>query len=285
MSIPAKPQRFEKEGPTSPCTLGGVDLKWKNCSCLSCAMGMNKSSYGRIDMSGCAVRSATNDHSGGTTIPQMQAVCSAHGVATDAHTGGDVASLFYLSYQCHNGRGFCLQGNTEPDGRGNVNHMVWVNNTVGGTAGDPDGFMVWDPWSDGEAYWSYAKLKAFMLALHPYGEGDSRTLKSMGVNGGYALVFPDTEPHVHLHYGGHRSSPFPDGLRAKSPTAGHRVNVRTRPDRVVASDVAGTLADNARWTAYQKTVTGVRLAGSSTWYGNHNGDRWVHSSGVTGAGA
>ncbi len=284
MTFPAVPSHFQKEGPASPCVLNGANLTWKNCTVLSCAMGMSKSSIGRVEMSGCQVRAATNDHEGGTTIPQVEAICSAHGIATEAHTGSNVASLYYLAYQCSLGRGFILQGNTQPDGRGNVNHAVWVNQAIGGTPGNPTSFDVWDPWSNGPASWSYSKTKAFMLALRPWGESDSRTLKNMGINGGYALVFPDTEPHYHHHYAGHPTNPFPDGLRIRSPKAGQRVNVRTRPDRINPADIAGTLADGTRWTAYQVTTKGVKLAGSSTWYGNHDGNRWVHSSGVTGAG-
>ncbi len=274
MTRPSVPSRFQKEGAASPCVLHGVNLSWKNCTVISAAMGMDKSTLGRVQMSGCAVREETNDHAGGTTLIQVQAVCSAHGVKTEAHTGSNVASLWYLAYQAALGSGFILQGNTQPDGRGNVNHAVWVNAPAGGgTPGNPDGFDVWDPWSNGPAYWSYSRTKTFMLALRPWGEGDPRTLKNQGIDGGYALVFPDTEPHVHIKYGAARTSPFPDHTKVKSPVAGRRVNVRREPD--ITSTKVKTLADGTIWYAYQK---------KGHWYGSHSGTQWVHDSGLVGEG-
>ena len=276
---------FLREGPPSPCVYHGRDLKWLNCSTLSAAMGMDKSTNGRVRLSGCAVREQTGDWVGGTMLSQMRDVAEAHGIKTELHVGSNVATLWYASYQGALGRGAIVQGNTQPDGRGNVNHAVFVNEPLGGKPGDPTAFDVFDPWSTGPAVWSYAKLKAFAGALHPWGESDPRTLRSMGVNGVYCLIFPAAlaEP-VHLHYGGARTSPSPDTLTVHSPTAGRRVNVRSRPDRINKADIAGTLATGTKWNAYQQTDTGIALAGSRRWFGNHDGNRWIHSSGVTGVG-
>jgi hypothetical protein len=280
-SVPA----FQKEGPAGACVLDGQLLGWKACTCLSTAMGIDKSTINRTVISGCQVRSETGDVIGGTTLEQMYAVAANHGVPTEIHVGANVASLYYLAYQNALGRGFVLQGNTQPDGRGNVNHAVWVNDCYGGPPGNPVGFHVYDPWSNGMAGWSYAKLKAFMLALHPWGESDPRTLKSMGVNGGYALVFPDTEPHFHSHYGGKRASPFPDPLVIHSPVPGKRVRVRTRPDRINDADIVGSLPTGTHWTGYQVTSgavpPGATGPNKADWWGNHDGNRWIHSSGVT----
>ncbi len=264
MTRPAVPSRFQKEGAASPCILAGINLSWKNCTVLSGAMGMDKSSLGRVKMSGCAVREETNDHAGGTTLTQLQAVCSAHGVKTEAHTGANVASLWYLTYESRNGRGFVLQGNTQPDGRGNVNHAVWVNSPIGGSAGNADGFDVWDPWSNGPEYWSYSRTKSFMLALRPWGESDPRTLKNMGVNGGYALVFPDTEPHFHSKYGGVRSSPFPDRTRAKGAAWSYSTPA------TVAGNKVKRYVDNELFVAYQYTTKSGRK-----WAGSHAGTQWI----------
>jgi hypothetical protein len=267
MTRPAVPSRFQKEGPASPCVLAGQNLTWKNCTVLSAAMGMDKSTIGRVKMSGCAVRDETNDHAGGTTLTQVQAVCSAHGVKTEAHTGGNVAGFYYLAYQAGLGRGFILQGNTYPDGRGNVNHAVWVNSPVGGKLGDPDGFDVWDPWSNGPEYWSYSRTVAFARALHPYGESDPRTLKNMGINGAYALLFPDTEPHVHLKYGGTRSSPFPDRTRVTGRQWSYKSPMTGEANRVKLYDT-GDL-----YVAYQYTVRSGRK-----WAGSHAGTQWIPTS-------
>lgn len=280
MSTPSRPV-FLKEGPASPCVLHGRNLSWTNCSTLSAAMGIDKSTLGRLRFSGCDVRDATGDFVGGTSIPQVAAVAAIHGVATEQHVGSKVCTPFYAAYQNALGRGYILQGNTQPSGRGNVNHAIWVNESTGGTPGAPASCLVFDPWSAGPAWWSWAKVKAFAAALHPYGEADPRLL---GPGRFYALIFPDTEPHFHSRYGGARSSPFPDRLIAHSPAAGRRVNVRTRPDRINPADIAGTLATGTAWVAYQVTKSGIALAGSKTWYGDHSGARWIHSSGVTGVG-
>lgn len=282
MTHPSHPTRFLKEGPASPCVLHGVNLTWKNCTCLACGMGMNKSTLGRVDMSGCAVREETNDHAGGTMLSQMEAIASAHGVKTELHVGSNVASLWYNAYQGARGRGFILQGNTQPDGRGNVNHAVWVNEPYGGTPGDPDGFIVWDPWSSGPAKWSYAKTKAFALALRPFGEDDPRTLKNMGINGVYSLIFPDTEPHAHLHYGASHTSPFPDHQTIHSPVPGERVIVRGGPGKQYP--VKRTEPSGTAWTSYQVVRNGGLDRGSRVWYGGHAGRDWVHESGLSGKG-
>lgn len=184
---------FQKEGPASPCVFHGQDLKWKNCTCLSFAMGIDKSTHGRVKMSGCDVRVATNDWAGGTTIEQCAAVAGANGVHVEVRTGTNVVSPYYLGVQVQSGRGFSIAGNTQPLGKGNVNHNVWGNEVTGGTLGHPANVYVFDPWSAGPAWWSWSKLISFARALHPWGEQDPRTLANMGINGVYTGIFPDTE--------------------------------------------------------------------------------------------
>ncbi len=191
---------FQREGPTNPCILLGQDLSWKNCTTLSAAMGMDKSTFGQTRMTGCQVRKETNDVTGGTTIPQAAAVCAKHGIAVEVHVGGNVAQFQYFLYQSQNGRGVLLQGNTSADGRGNVNHAVWLNESIGGTPGYPTSSLVYDPWSTGPQWWSSARVKAFSLALRPYGEADSRTLGSLGIIGAYCGIFPDTDVPIAATY-------------------------------------------------------------------------------------
>lgn len=220
MSIPVRPV-FQKEGPASACVLRGRNLSWFNCSTLSTAMGIDKSTLGRIRISGCQVRDETGDYAGGTTIPQMVTVCTSHGVSTEQHVGANVASPWYAAYQLALGRGFVLQGNTHPDGRGNVNHAVWVNEPVGGEPGTPTGALVYDPWSNGPVVWPWSKVKTFAAALHPWGESDPRTL---GPGKFYCLIFPKTRPPLVSLWG----DDVPDAVQAVDPSGQRTATLFTK---------------------------------------------------------
>ena len=186
---------FQKEGPAGACVLDGQQLGWKICGGLSTAMGIDKSTRGKVRLTGCMVRDEVTprDVSGGTTIEQDAHVAALHGVAVEVHTGPRVASMYLVGLSLQSGRGIMLAGNTAPLGKGNVNHRVWANECAGGTPGRPTQALVYDPWSAGPAWWSWSQLYNFARALHPYGEADPRTLKSMGVTGVYCGIFPDTE--------------------------------------------------------------------------------------------
>jgi hypothetical protein len=279
MGIPSKPSYFQIEGPATACIIHGQLLGWDNCTCLSFAMGMDKSSINQVKLTGCDVREQTNDWAGGTTIEQNAAVAEAHGIHVEIHTGANVASPNYLARSLQAGRGVSLAGNTSVLGKGNVNHNVWVNNTWGGVLGTPAFAAVWDPWSSGPAGWAWSKVISFARALHPWGESDPRTLASMGINGVYCGIFPDTEPHVHLYNGAVKSSPFPDsatGRVGSSPTAR---TIRKGPSNDYA--VVGTLAVGATFVSYQYLQVAPRIR----WYGNHDANQWVLSTGLAGAGS
>jgi hypothetical protein len=67
-----------------------------------------------------------------------------------------------------------------------------------------------------------------------------------------------------------------------SVVPGRKVNVRTRPDRLRVTDIAQRLTNNTPFIAYQKVTNGAKPAGSTSkvWYGNRDGNRWVHISGL-----
>lgn len=280
MTIPARPT-FQREGPASPCSLSGRDLKWTQCTPLSTAMGIDRSTLGRVVVSGCQVRSEIDppDTIGGTNLRQCAAVAEAHGVHVELHVGPSVCTPQYAATWLQAGRGFVLQGNTQPDGRGNVNHAIWVNHSGGGKLGAPTSAMVYDPWSSGPAVWPWSKVLAFAAALRPYGESDPRKL---GPGKFYAGIFPDTEPHAHLHFGAVRTAPFPDRVTAYNVNAARRISVRARPD--LRAPIVATLKVGQTWDAYQVVHNGAPLAGSRVWYGNHDGNGWVHESGLKGKG-
>lgn len=85
---------------------------------------------------------------------------------------------------------------------------------------------------------------------------------------------PPPPPPVHLHYGA-RKLPKATPKRIRVP-AGHKARVRRAP-RTTAR-VLTNKANGTHFVAYQVTAKGQQLAGSSTWYGNRLGNRWVHSS-------
>jgi len=232
-------------------------------------------------MTGCGVREATGDWAGGTTIEQCAAVAEQNGVHVEIRTGSSVASPSYLALSLQAGRGASLAGNTKPDGRGNVNHNVWVNEASGGSAGAPGNALVYDPWSAGPAWWSWSRVMAFAHALHPWGESDPRTLANMGVSGVYCGLFPDTEPHFHSHYGGVRTSPFPDDVFGKKGASSAARTVRSGPGTKYKA--IRVLAEGARFGAYQ-LVPGGAIGPADDWMGDHNGVYWISTNGVTGRG-
>ncbi len=190
--------KFQREGPAGACVLDGQQLGWKICTSLSFAMGIERATRGAVLLTGCMVRDEIlpRDVTGGTTIEQNARVADLHGVHVGTHTGSGVASPRLVGLSLQSGRGVSLAGNTLPTGRGNVNHNIWLNECVGGQVGIPAQVYVYDPWSAGPKWWSWSQVFAFARALHPYGEGDPRTLQNMGISGVYCGIFPDTEGSI-----------------------------------------------------------------------------------------
>lgn len=270
---------FQVEGPATACVLHGQLLGWANCTCLSTAMGIDRATLGDIRLSGCQVRDETGDYVGGTTIEQNAAVAATHGVKVDIHTGPNVGSPYLLAVSLQAGRGASVAGNTQPDGRGNVNHNVWVNEALGGTLGHPASVLVYDPWSTGPTWWTWAKLLAFGAALHPWGEADPRTLKSLGISGLYCGIYPDTEPHFFSKFGGVATNPYPDVTTGKAGTTDAQRRLRGGPGFEYKPAGPKLLPVGGQFTAYQ-TVANAQ----GRWYGNVDGSLWINGSGLSGLG-
>lgn len=297
MGIPARPVALH-EGPAESCIINGKPLGWTNCTPTSFAMGVQKATLGAKRPTGCSVRRVTGDTQGGTTIPQCaHAIDVEYGIKTDVHVGNAAAAPSAAAAALHRGRSVALQGNASAlvntefrSTRGAVNHCVYVNegrgwHTVGGLL-VPSEALVFDPAADGRragwgtsddspGWWSWGLVKRFAAALRPWGDDDHRLL---GPGRMYSAFFPDTEPHVHLRHGGTRTTPFPDST-VVHVAAGHRANVRSRPDRIRDEDIVARLKNGAPFEAYQRTH-GVKPPGSSSdvWFGDHNGTRWTHIS-------
>lgn len=301
MSIPSRPSRHQEQGATR-CAPWGTDLRWLSCMNYVFAMGIDKSTLGRKRPSGCTIRTKTGDKSGGTTIQQNANVARVfYGVSVAQHVPGElgVASPAYIAGRLRLGRAVALAGcagelvgTQYRSTGGHVNHGVLLGQgrsySVGGDGYTrPASVEVWDPAADGLAHawgradqgpswWPWSLVLRFAAGLHPSGLTGGAKL---GPGRMYAGVFPDTEPHAHLRYTGSvKLSSLPTDLIVRSPVAGRPINVRKGPSTAYA--VTSTLATGKHFAAYQRTDQGQLLAGSRRWYGNHDGTRWVHSSGV-----
>lgn len=298
MSIPSLPH-WQPQGPDSRCVIAGKALGWENCTPTSVAMAIDRSTLGAKRPSGCDVRDAIDppDVAGGTTLPQCAAVARRLGVAVDVYVGSNVVPPFWTAVQAQAGRSFVLQGNTAAilstshrSTGGPVNHAVFVAGVRGGSQGEPAEGLVYDPAADGRSaswgraaqgpqWWSWGDIKRFAAALHPWGDGDPRVL---GPGKFYTALFPDTEPHVHLRYGGVKTSPFPDAMTAWRNDGGDYVNFYPKPDHQTTKP-SGRIRVGASWNGYQRT-SGSLFNGSRRWYGDHNGTRWIHSYRLRGEG-
>lgn len=254
---------------------------------------------------GCTVRRWTGDTSGGLTVGQMRGPCAHYGVPLAVHTGPEYLTPGQFARALRERRPIIIQGNTSATLKttwrstlSGVNHCIVAVDARGWQAnGLPDEVLIGDPAADGRkrayhvdqgpSWWPWRLVLAFAAALHPFGERDSRIVGAgkvwcgVGPSGGSLYPLPPVPPAVTLKYGGVKTNPFPDRTRAVDPPGSARVNVRTRPDRLLKGDIVDSLGPNELFTAYQKTSSGVSLAGSKTWYGNKTGNRWVHSSGLT----
>lgn len=300
MSQPQHPERFYPEGPNNACIIAGKALGWTICTSLGFAHGLNKCTYGRIDLDGCDIRRRTGDTVGGTTIEQNAKVAESLGVHVAVRTGTRVLTYERLATYLQSGRGCGVAGNAGVlvhggQGKwrstaGKVNHHIYINHVRGGTDGHPAEAFVYDPaangrttaWgkaAQGPSWWPWALVQAFCAALQPWGDNDPRLL---GVNRVYTAIFPDTEPHVHLRFGGKRTPTFPDRQRANFPLVALHNRLTTGKTSTVRSVRNGTLL-----IAFQEataTTAAGEYMGSRLWYGDHDGVLWWHSKRVRHAG-
>lgn len=298
MGIPARPLRIVLEGKES-CVIGGRQLNWTNCTPASFAMAVSRSTLGAKNPSACDLRIVSGDKVGGTNLSTIAAAAfEEYGVRFEVRDGSKLATPAYLAGQIRIGRSVVAQGNTGAlvrtsfrSTRGPVNHAVYVNGGRNWTLHSggvwlPAAVLVFDPAADGRkaawgtaatgpAWWPWATFLAFVAALRPWGDTDPRTL---GPGKAYAALGPDTEPHVHLRYGGSvRTSPFPRTMTVRPPSR-TRINLRSGPS--TKYPVVRSVPRGAKLAIYQQNPTGQSLAGSRLWYGDHDGKLWAHSSGL-----
>lgn len=283
---------IQHQGPDCRCQIGSECLGWSSCTCYAMAMGIDKATAGQTVALGCAIRKFTDDTDAGTKLSQVAAVSKAHyGVEWTVRVGSKVIEPVSAAHELKRDRPILLQGNTGPligtthqDTNGPVNHCVELNEGAGWDGDTPSQVLVFDPAADGRRdlangpqWWSWNTVLRFAAALRPAGDDRPGVL---GPGHWYAAFGPVTPPWAELHYGAKRTHPFPDRTRADQLVKGHLVNVHSSPTSGNAS-VVDHLADGELFEAWQVTTKGDSLAGSTRWYGNQNGTRWVHEHWLT----
>lgn len=282
---------WQPQGPATRCIINGKAMGWLNCTAVGTALAIDRSTLGKKRPVGCSVRRMTKDTIGGLTARQGADVAAMLGVHGDVRVGSNVATPRELGHALRIGRSVGAQGSTAAlirtpyrSTNGPVNHYVHVNEGRGFDGDIPDEVLVYDSAADGRragidqgpTWWEWAVLLDFLEALQPWGEDDPRRL---GPGRAYAVLWPDTEPHVLLRFNAKPTTPMPDRTRARAK-AGSSVNIHstptTDPDTVIGHLPAGEL-----FFAYQRTASGDRYRGSRVWYGDQTGRRWIHAARLT----
>jgi hypothetical protein len=275
---------FQPQGPDDRCTINGKALGWSSCTSYAFAMAQDATTGGKQRPSGCAVRRATGDTTGGTTLRQnADALMKLYGVSVATYTGANVISPVTLATFIRSGRRVVVQINADAmlgtkfqSTAGAVNHAIMLNEVRGGTVSHPSECLVYDSAADGRkrsyhvdqgpSWWPWSLVLKACANLRPNGPGTAR----LGPGKVYAGVFADSEPHVRLVPGAVRAKPFPDRARADEPTVAIHFN-RTKG----GASTIYTVKEGALLTIWQY-AEGPEHEGSTRWGGNDNGHEWVH---------
>lgn len=288
MSHPERPT-FISQDPNhgGSCIHNGKQFGWLNCTPTATAMLIRQATLGKETPTGCDIRILTGDWSGGTMLSQCaEAARDEYGIKMTVRVGSNFITPKDLRDLLEAGHGAVIQGNAiamvdtpQQSTAGRVNHAVYANEMSGSRV------LVYDPARSnrhasfgkvtaGPQWWDWDLMLEFMAELRPWGDDDPRKL---GRGRAYAGYGPDMEPHVHLRFvGSHGTNPLPRTFVVQSPVPRERANVRQGPSR--RYDVIRTKPNGSEFVAWQRTDQGQKLAGSSTWWGNHTGTRWMHDS-------
>lgn len=281
--------RFKTQDPAE----NGYRLGWLSCTCYAFAMGADRATLGKTNVSGQRVREliVPSDTSGGTNLTQMDGVAERLGIPFVRRTGGQYATPREIAGWLYAGRGVLgqlwtgpLLGTTWQTTAGAINHAQHWNEGRGWRLVDgyrkPTDVLVYDPAGDGDngrdQAPSWIPFDLLMRAAGRLNVGDpAEGYYALGAGRVYAGVWPDTEPHVILRFGAQRTVPFPDRTRAKPPAGKTYVNVRSRPDRVDSRDIVRRLDEGHLFEAWQVVLDGARVGASDHWRGNQDGTEWI----------
>lgn len=290
MSVPDRPDQVDQ--------LDGSRYAGLNCTCAAGAMALDRATLGVHRTTGAKVRALTGDTTGGTTLSQVaSALKRGWDVELDVHL--DVPFVT-LEQRLHRGQGAIIQG-WEGVFKGTRfqssetfagNHATFVNEGrdwrqradglwIAGS------FLVFNPLADGRRpgiaqspYWVPRDTLVRWCGKLDVSSAAQNYIP-LGIGMVYAAFTPDTEPHVHLKHGAHRTTPFPDHVVARHPR-GTRVWVRGGPGPEYP--VIDRVRSGTPFLAYQVVEGGAGAGGEHTWYGDHNGGRWIVASRLTGKG-
>ena len=288
--VPARPEQVDQ--------LDGSRYGGLNCTCAAGAMAIARATLNAKRPTGAAVRKATGDTSGGTNLRQVAAAAkSGWDVDLDVELG---VTFSMLEQRLHAGQGAILQGweaitmgtQWQASETFGGNHAWYVNDGRDWRQRE-DGlwiagyFRVFDPLADGRRpaiakspFWIPRDVVMRWAGRLDVSDPDEPYVP-LGLGRIYAAFTRDTEPHVHLRAGATKiANPFPDRMVVRHPR-GSKVNVRRGPGSsfpVVAKAEPGDL-----FVAFQHD-SGSEIDGVGTWYGDHNGARWINGSRLRGRG-
>lgn len=280
-----------------PNATWGNNFLGSNCGCAVDAMTADRATKGAIRKTGARMRELIGDRTGGTNLEQSDKVLASLGVSLEVRTPGRFVDLEAALYA---GRGANVAGwyapvqGTKYQGSETFtgSHRIFLNEGRGWSKGS-DGRMhaaeilVLDPLADGRragidegpTWWPTELVESFTWRLDV--SDPAEPYRALGKGLAYYGLTIDTEPHVTLRYGGVRTSPFPDRTRVANAPKGRRVNIRRAPNRDQAP--VDSAANGDVFIAWQH-ARGEQLGGSRLWYGNQNGNRWIHSANLIGEG-
>lgn len=250
----------------------GAPLAGEACVPASAANGIDASTGGKVHMTSGEVHllvpkaAETDPHTPGWSLTDLDRAMTRAGIPFDNRTGQGWAAVV-AAWDA--GLYVVLQGDSDQFGDATCSGAYDGDHCVGCHCATRlvDGLRqrwINDPICP-SGRWE------FEYVLHRYAAKFSESIR-FG-------VFPTPVPRavvppspVTLRYGGHRL--VPARHKRISVPAGRRANVRAKP--TTRSAVVTTLANGRTFTAHQRTSAGQTLAGSSVWFGDRTGTRWLH---------
>jgi hypothetical protein len=286
----------------------GFALGGLSCTCGAGVVSTDRNTFGKTILTIEAVRAATHDTSGGTTVQQVDdAIASKTGV-DDLSTGywgfdridhalqegkGFLAAILYKEVHDY-GLKQIAAGVKQADLITGQEHgftgwhaETWHRWLLAGTTcvihgktltAPPNqrGLIVFDPLCDGRrptvAKGPVVYPESLVQKIVASSLIGGKLYGAITLDARYEVTVP-TKPKLTLQYGG---VAFRRSLVARRP--GWK---RWSPYRSKANPAANRvryLAKGDRFEVFQKTSQGTLIAGSRVWYGNMGGDHWVHSS-------
>jgi hypothetical protein len=276
----------------------GSDMGGSNCNPSSAALLVDFVSCGKRRTTGAAVRELTGDFEGGTWLGDViKAVRRGYGVDIDINTGSFDRVIKALTQ----GRGVTLCGSSiatrgtrhQASETFDGNHQ-WALTDIRHDASGKYEILVFDPLADGRRpriakspMWIGADTvrkfagnldlrsvaeKAARKPRRPLGMGRATYGITERVDCGSKAAGAKPSTSVKLR----RGASLVNGQVGKERTVGVPA-ARIRETPTTASDVVGRKLAGETFRAFQR-IRGQRVAGDPIWFGDREGDRWMHRS-------